>query len=117
MGYVTDFRLKIEGDESTIKKFLHSEVLVDSWGVPLIEDVLEYWNDEYVGSHKWYDYSNDMTKISSQWPELTFILTGYGEEPGDIWQYKYKNGYQTGGKAKITFDHEEDISNVRDIFK
>jgi hypothetical protein len=117
MGYVTNFKLQLEGEQQVVDSFIAAKVKVASYDSVIIGELLEEYDGKYQGSWKWYDYDSDMTNISSAWPEITFILTGYGEEPGDIWQYKYRSGSKTGGKATILFEDEEDVSDVRDIFK
>lgn len=54
-------------------------------------------------SLKWYDHTNDMIEISKQFPNITFILDGEGEERSDIWREYYCNGEWEGVDAEIIF--------------
>ncbi len=54
---------------------------------------------------KWYDYIYDMIHLSQCHPNTTFILTGVGEEQGDIWKCYYKDGCCVQYiKAVLTFE-------------
>jgi hypothetical protein len=52
---------------------------------------------------KWYDYEKDMIAFSKMFPKVTFILTGEGEESGDLWKAKFKNGRVSTVKAILTY--------------
>ena len=41
---------------------------------------------------KWYDHKSDMRMYSKQYPEITFIISGVGEEEGDYWKEYYLSG-------------------------
>jgi len=41
----------------------------------------------------WYEYEElTLHKISANYPEFTFTLTGIGEEPGDMWKKRFRAG-------------------------
>lgn len=64
-------------------------------------EIVELAMDDYP--MKWYDYNDTMKAISLALPEYGFILTGFGEDSGDIWRKFYVDGNVTGGKAEIIF--------------
>lgn len=63
---------------------------------------------------KWYNHNEHMIEVSKQFPDITFILDGEGEEHGDIWRKYYCNGEWEGVNAEITFPkpHNEKFKNL-----
>lgn len=53
---------------------------------------------------KWYDWDEDMRRISSKYPTHLFHLHGAGEENGDIWSATFKNGLMHLRKARVIID-------------
>ena len=58
---------------------------------------------------KWYDHDENMIKLSEAFPEMTFKLTGVGEEPDDRWYCLYKNGEMEQIDAVITWPKPQRI--------
>jgi hypothetical protein len=59
---------------------------------------------------KWYGHSEDMRKLSCEFPTALFTLSGEGEESGDIWRKYYKGGKCQIAQAEIKmadFDPEK----------
>lgn len=54
---------------------------------------------------KWYEYDEDMRELSLEFPELTFQLTGQGEQKEDRWRRYYRNGQVCGGQAVVRFEY------------
>lgn len=48
--------------------------------------------DEETDGIKWYDHHTDMLAHSAKFPDVTFTLSGEGEESGDIWRARYLGG-------------------------
>lgn len=53
--------------------------------------------------YKWYDYYDDMHEVAKQFPDLEFIVTGYGEDRGDIWRAWFKGDKRAYQEAIIDF--------------
>lgn len=53
---------------------------------------------------RWYDYAEDMTTLSKKFPEYLFVLSGDGEDQGDIWFAYFLNGKSQLAMAEITFE-------------
>jgi hypothetical protein len=61
-------------------------------------------NGECEEQCKWYSHEKELRAFSAKHPDVTFMLSGEGEEPGDIWREYYKGGRMQKCKAIITFD-------------
>lgn len=48
--------------------------------------------DEETDGIKWYDHHDDMVAHSLKYPEVTFTLSGQGEDSGDFWKTRYLGG-------------------------
>ena len=45
-----------------------------------------------VGNAKWYENKTDCIKFSKEYPHITIDVHGRGEESGDVWKARYRNG-------------------------
>lgn len=70
-----------------------------------------YFNDEsyftealQFDSIKWYDHDEDMIKLSKQYPDYVFKLSGQGEDPQVQWITYYYNGKKQYCPAIITYE-------------
>ena len=61
---------------------------------------------------KWYDCDEEFLEFSKKYPDWLFILSGEGEESGDIWNTYYVNGKKQEAKARIVVD-DFDASKLR----
>lgn len=96
MGYYTRYKLRVESTESDlIPEFLaeckNASYAIDAKGNPEEET-------------KWYEHEKDLMSFSKRHPEALFILSGEGEESGDIWLKYFKNGLMQTAKAIISFE-------------
>lgn len=64
-------------------------------------------DDEWKLSEvKWYDHKDHMKQLSKEYPDVTFILSGDGEEQGDVWREVWVNGSVKRQKAQLVFEDE-----------
>lgn len=104
MGYYTDFTLKIEGPEEMIQEMRESEFKSETDYGPLFNNFylreagLYYWTEV-----KWYEYREDMERISKRNPDLFFTLWGDGEEGGDLWVAYFYQGASERFEARIIY--------------
>lgn len=63
---------------------------------------------EYCG--KWYNSKEDILKVSKIYPDTLFEVTGFGEDPLDIWRAYIKNG-----KIQL-WELEKDIDKLADKY-
>lgn len=100
MGYYTKYSLEIEykdEDAETIERLNNTTI---DQGYGKIGDLIRHGLDDC----KWYEHDEDMRDVSKKFPNVLFILSGEGEESGDIWKAYYKNGKVQRVKAEIVFD-------------
>lgn len=84
MGYYTQYDIS-ENSEEII------EAIENKSGYSCIgEDVI-----------KWYSCRQDMREVSLLFPDTVLVVSGEGEESGDIWKAYYKNGKEQMEKARI----------------
>ena len=100
MGYYTYYELKAYDPESgdPIDEALFSEVQAELANY-FVEcgNTIEEANDaieelcKYGYEMKWYDYDEDMTRLSNKFPNIGFELEGKGED-GAWWVAQYWGG-------------------------
>ena len=97
MGYYTSYNLdvnnvKSQAEHDALYEALNKKGIIGyafyggDWDK---KNTSSFWNDDCV---KWYDHDTDMLEISKQFAEMTFKLTGVGEEDDDRWYTLYRNG-------------------------
>lgn len=105
MGYYTTFRLSVRNGEVTeemqtkLKEIMQTklkEIKSDDFTGYDMEDLIE---GEYEA--KWYDWKEDLIKLSKAFPTEVFELSGEGEEREDMWRAYFKNGKVQIEKAEI----------------
>lgn len=97
MGYYTTFRLSVRNGEVTEEmqtklKEIKPEYFIDHD----MEDLLEGGYEA-----KWYDWEEDLIKLSKAFPTEVFELSGDGEEREDMWRAYFKNGKVQIERAEI----------------
>lgn len=110
MGYYTDFSLTFQGDENDIKNI--TSILLDEDYPENCPDNIEPISYSFhksgdelkLGGVKWYEYKENMKSLSAAFPNVLFILNGWGEETGDIWRNFFKDGKVQVAKTQIVFD-------------
>lgn len=81
MGYYTTYTLQIHKDPDNQFKDI-----MDKFGGIITPDLLDGYED------KWYDWEEDMIKISKSYPKVLFEIQGVGEETFDVWSCYFCNG-------------------------
>lgn len=115
MGYYTDHTLDVKNVKSREE---YSELCTALSEMNILEYALtegDYSEDTQsayfytLESVKWYNHAEDMDKISIQFPDMTFMLEGHGEDFGDIWRDYYKNGECNSCRGEIKFEEPTTI--------
>lgn len=115
MGYYTQFRGEVVYNYSPeldceIAKAIANLPYYRGWNI--LEDNPCPTIDEVIGPYdrKWYSWKEDMKSISQQFPGVTILIEGDGEEEWDMWTAFFRNGkcayYNDVG---ISYPLEEDF--------
>lgn len=111
MGYYSDFEIRVRPDQpksATPMRYYPepavleqlNEALKESFGHGMdfsqsIQALTVNW--------KWYDWLDDLRRLSLRWPNAVLEVTRWGEDDGDIERQFFHNGQVRGGKAEIVF--------------
>ena len=96
MGYYTNHELEVPYENEGLIAALRGECEGAKYA---IDD-----NGSTEQSTKWYEHEKDLRAFSKKHPDVLFILSGEGEEGGDLWREYYKAGKMQRCKAKISYD-------------
>lgn len=83
----------------------------------MLKDVAETLGDKDVTETestyaKWYDYDKDIRELSKKYPDITFCVSGDGEDSEDLWQEFWHAGevFQEGVEFSSFKDIESHMS-------
>ena len=111
MGYETRFKLTALTDRNYSQRdYLKVLAEIDPQEFSPEADSFE---EEFEESRKWYNYKNDMRKLSLAFPNTYFLLYGVGEEQGDVWKAYFCNGKVQIIKATLSFKDESSFAEIR----
>ena len=99
MGYYTDFSLETV-EENGMTRCSECDTLYEVDHKKNIAKHIGGYNP-FEDVCKWYSYEKDMTAYSKNYPNTMFILSGEGEESGDIWKAWYENGASYRETARV----------------
>lgn len=87
MGYYTYYRLSTDKPEliDEIEKYAKEHV-------PELLYAVDSLDGSCCNECKWYEHEGDMSRLSMAFPDVTFFLSGEGEENLDIWEKDFKGG-------------------------
>ena len=111
MGYETRFKLTALTDRNYSQRdYLKVLAEIDPREFSPAADSFE---EEFEEPRTWYNYKDDMKKLSLQFPDTYFLLYGTGEEQGDVWKAYFYNGKVQIIKATLTFKDEPIFAEIR----
>lgn len=103
MGYYTFYEIEdVSGQNAERLKldFSNGEILTEYGALnQIFEHIPGYAHD----TMKWYGYNEDMRRISSEYPNTLIVLSGKGEEAGDMWRAYFRNGEYELAQAQIVY--------------
>lgn len=106
MGYYTNYKMKIcdiygdivfdMDDQNEIDDYLeYEEEYKDTDLTKVLKEIMENKDDFYgllsEEPCKWYDHEKNLQELSKK-HKLVFMLSGYGEEQGDMWRKYFYDG-------------------------
>ena len=100
MGYYTQYDIKISGisNSDEAERILQEYNLEDY-------DVLHHGTEIIANFNaKWYDWKKETVSVSKNYPQIFIEISATGEEAGDIWKARARNGICEVVNAKIVFD-------------
>ena len=80
MGYYTHFEIETINDNDGSAK------------ADLITTSGYTWDDADLYDTKWYDWATHLASSSKRFPDVTFVLSGVGEEHPDMWKAWARGG-------------------------
>ena len=110
MGYYTEYSLDVNNVETEnqfneLNKSMHEMEIIgyalDEGSYSEATKIAYFYPCDSV---KWYSNSEDMQKISIQFPDMVFKLEGHGEEFGDFWREYFHNGESEHCRGNLTFE-------------
>ena len=108
MGYLSNFYIKFE-NLNEFSEEEKEEILEEIVGnIDFIENYLsdeEFYDNSEITAYqlKWYDYENDLVKISERFPKLKFKVDVYGEDDDDIRRVYFYGGECQRERGTIGF--------------
>lgn len=110
MGYYTRFEVSATGFETEeLAEFfvfkLNRQSAYD-FSVTVSGTSIAFDTDEI----KWYEWETELSTLSRSFPGVTIYVEGHGEEQGDIWRARIRDGESEIVQAKMTFPDFERIT-------
>ena len=107
VGYYTRFRVSFRsvGEPDPYLPFIQTdtaEAFVPTLNALLVDGVFQPdgWSCDTL---KWYDWELDMMRASAQMPGVLMILTGSGEDDGDLWRAYFLDGRVQSVRSVVEF--------------
>lgn len=106
MGYYTYFEMEMENlnDESSVTEEEVVKTLIEESDWFNWADGEKDFDSLFNDSLKWYDWEEDMKRVSFSFPNVVFTLMGRGEEYDDLWKCVFYKGKSFYSPARIIYD-------------
>jgi hypothetical protein len=101
MGYYTTYNLSTLPEiskESEVYGRIRAWLSAREQSNTDFDSVVKCWVDESADETTWYEHEADMTALSEAFPEITFTLSGYGDEREDVWEKVFVGGAMVSSK-------------------
>lgn len=117
MGYYTAYNISYNVPEGEDREKFSQKLALGLYAINsdfyyaanyTIEDMIE------CEMMKWYECEEDMCKLSKLFPDVLFIIEGFGEERDDVWREYFYDGKFQYAPATIIFD-DFDESKLKEL--
>lgn len=119
MGYLTRYELTYKIHVKNPATHRNIKAMLE----PVLQDEEQDFLYALTGHRqrmKWYTSEEEMTRLSTLFPDVSFELRGNSEESGDNWVKYFYRGQMAGGQAELVYppntleiDEEEDVVAVK----
>lgn len=112
MGYSTDYKIDVgpfeteedaEFFEFKFGKLVNYETEAEIGLSTGDKHTDKYYLKLRVTDARWYEWRTDLNELSVNFPNVTIDVMGEGEESGDIWKSRFRNGEDEFVEAIMTF--------------
>lgn len=111
MGYYTTFELGVDdtgADPISLAQF--NKDIEEEYEFGSYDLQVKWLVNRDCDNMKWYDWKEDVEKLSLRYPNLILWLRGDGEEAGDVWKAWFRNGKSVVVKPKLDFPTPANLS-------
>lgn len=115
MGYYTAYNINYKVPEGEDREKFSQKLALGLYAANSDFYYAEnYTIEEMIESEmmKWYDYEEDMCKLSKLFPSVLFTLEGFGEERDDMWREYFFNGKCQYAPGRVVYE-EFDENKLR----
>ncbi len=93
MSYYTNYEVSVTG----FKDFKEAYTALQEFKEIVVHGIYDetLCDNEFefsISEASWYDNEDDCLRFSKKYPNTTITVHGDGEENGDIWKARYRNG-------------------------
>lgn len=108
MGYMTDYEVEAGPFETEEAAEFFEFKAQKTIGYSIDVSISPSMNGRYfvtfeLNDAKWYNWGNDLEALSRAFPNITIDVEGDGEETGDQWKARFRNGSYEKVEAIVTF--------------
>lgn len=110
MGYSTNFEITAVGfkDPDQVEFFEFKLKKISGYTFQTTTSDITY--SGILSDSKWYDCVEDCTALSIAFPDVLIEVEGDGEESGDFWRARFRNGESEKITAEIVFPEFKEIT-------
>jgi len=114
VGYYSDFEVSVSGlkgkDEAEWFEFKAKKAIQYTFENGFHCNIADGSGHFRITEAKWYDCDKDLLDLSLAFPHLLIEVYGQGEESGDVWKARYRNGEGEKATSTIVFEKFKKIT-------
>ena len=107
MGYYTYYTMDARDAKTneSLSREMEAKICQRLWEIS--DDAIyngDTFDECFDSDLKWYDHTEDMIKLSKEFPDVVFLLEGVGEDREDNWRLYVHNGEWEMVQAMIVWN-------------